>query len=86
MHQTLIDRFLAEEANDPNVRRLLFDALRQLGARIPPLTRTLNFNIYEVTIDVEAGEVLLQDVLDSGPESVAKIALGGFRKALGADE
>ncbi len=86
MQQTLMERFLADEANDPNVRRLLFDGLRQLEARIPPLTRRLNFNIYEVTIDVETGEVLLQDVLDSGPESVSTIALDVFRKALGADE
>jgi len=37
-----------------------------------------NFNCYDVTLDAEAGSVLLEDVLDASPAGTAEFKLAEF--------
>ena len=74
---TILDRFLADEAND-DVRGLLREALHDLSV---PLRR-FELNLFEVTIDHEARSVVIDDVLDATEAGTIIIPIAELASAI----
>ena len=77
LKNTLLSAFLDTDAT-PDVRAMLRVAASEVLAGTPPGRRMFNFNCYDVTLDAEAGSVLLEDVLDASPAGTAEFKLAEF--------
>ena len=77
MTTTLLDQFLAQECS-PYIRQLLEEAIADTS-RVRP---RLEFNRFEVTIERDASEVIIEDVLDASEAGVQNVSLDDFADAL----
>lgn len=77
MSSNLLQQFLSQECT-PYVRRLLEEALENAS----PPTRRLEFNRFELTIQHEDGEILVEDVLDETESGVQRVPLADFAASL----
>lgn len=77
MNTSLLEEFLAQECT-PHVRRLLVDAI----ADTLTAYHRFEFNRFEVTIDRNSNEVVIEDVLDTSPEGVNRLSIVRFTAAL----
>jgi hypothetical protein len=77
MNTSLLEEFLAQECT-PHVRRLLADAI----ADTLTSHHRFEFNRFEVTIDRNSNEVVLEDVLDTSPAGVNRLSLARFAAVL----
>jgi hypothetical protein len=64
MNATLLDQFLAEECT-PYVRDLVRSGLEAGSSGAGPRRKRFELNRFEVTFDLDEGEVLIEDVLDA---------------------
>lgn len=83
MPTTLLEQFLSEECT-PEVRMLVSADLRAGSSGSGPRRKRFEFNRFEVTFDLDAGDVLIEDVLDVTDAGVQRIAIGDFVAALGS--
>jgi hypothetical protein len=77
MSLNLLEEFFAQECT-PHVRHLLEKAL---AAAAPPGQR-FEFNRFEITIDRDAGTILIEDVLDATDAGALRVPLEEFVAAL----
>jgi hypothetical protein len=81
MSSTLLERFLAEECT-PYVRDLVRTALEAGRAAAGPRRKRFEFNLFEVTFDLDEGEVLIEDVLNASGGGAQRIPVDEFSAAL----
>lgn len=81
MKVRLLEEFLSEECT-PYVQGLLEEALEEARAGRGPKRRRFEFNRFEVTLDVDGEEVVLEDVLDPGQSGEGSLPLHEFFEAL----
>ena len=81
---SLIDRFVSEEC-DAYVRGAIQDVVSSGTGRA-----VLEFNVFEIEIDMDGGKVRISDVLDGTEAGVEEVSIGDFLSALktvkGAEE
>lgn len=76
-----MEEFLSEECT-PYVRGLLEAALEAARAGRGPKRKRFEFNRFEVTLDVDGEEVVLEDVLDPAQSGESRLPLPEFCEAL----
>jgi len=81
MNATLLDQFLAEECT-PHVRDLVREALDAGRSGAGPRRRRFEFNRFEVTFDLDEGDVLIEDVLDATEAGAQRVSAAEFSAAL----
>jgi hypothetical protein len=81
MNKSLLDQILAEECI-PYVRGLLNSALEAVKTGTAPAKNRFEFDRFEVTIDAEKNEVVLEDVLDATDAGKQTVALQELEKGL----
>ena len=81
MKPTLLEQFLTEEGT-PYVRGLVRAALDAGNAGTAPARNRFEFHRFEVTLDVEDGVVLIDDILNPSDSGVQRIPLQEFSAAL----
>jgi len=81
MSARLLDEFISEECT-PYTRGLLEAALEAARAGRGPKRKSFEFNRFEITLDVDAEEVLLQDVLNPAQSGEIRLPLVEFYEAL----
>jgi hypothetical protein len=81
MSMSLLDQFLAEECI-PYAQGLLNSALEAVETGTAPAKNRFEFNRFEVTIDAEKNEVVLEDVLDATDAGTQTVALQELEKGL----
>jgi hypothetical protein len=81
MSATLFQRFLAEECT-PHVRALVLTALEAARAGAGPRRKRFEFNLFEVTFDLDEGEVLIEDILNATKAGAQCIPMEEFSAAL----
>ncbi|MDU9042719.1 hypothetical protein [Pseudomonas corrugata] len=77
INATLIESFLAQGLS-AHVRAVLNEALRQRSRSDEVVARLCEFNCFDVAFDFLRDLVVIQDVLDSGPESSVEMPLSDF--------
>jgi hypothetical protein len=83
MNATLLDQFLAEECT-PYVRDMLRGALDAGRSGAGSQRRHFEFNRFEVTFDLDEGDVLIEDVLDATESGAQRVSIAEFSAALEA--
>lgn len=78
MNSALLNEFLTEDA-DPQIRRKLVDAIREPKN---PSTLKFTFNRFNVVLDFEAKQVVIEDDLTVGPDGEFKLGFEEFVSAL----
>jgi hypothetical protein len=81
MNQTLLEQFLAEECT-PDVRDLVRTELERATSGAGPRRKRFEFNRFEVTFDINEGDVLIEDILDVAEAGAQRIPLAEFSAAL----
>ena len=81
MNATRLDQFLAEECT-PYVRDLVTGGLAAGRSSAGLRRRHFEFNRFEVTFDLDKGEVLIEDVLDATEAGTQRIPIAEFSAAL----
>ena len=81
MSATLLQRFLTEECT-PHVRDLLRTALEAAKAGAGPRKKRFEFNVFDVTFDLDEGEVLIEDDLNATQAGAQRIPMEEFSAAL----
>ena len=81
MYPTLLEEFLEQEAT-PNVRELLRDAMEAGRSGAGPRRWEFNFDRFDVTFDLDEGDVLIQDDLDVTEAGSRRIPVAEFLAAL----
>jgi hypothetical protein len=81
MNATLLDQFLAEECT-PYVRDLVRGGLEAGRSGAGPRRKRFEFNRFEVTFDLDEGDVLIEDVLDATEAGAQRIPITEFSAAL----
>jgi hypothetical protein len=81
MNTELLNTFLSEDG-DAYARRELLDAISQQRTTGTPLARKYTFNRFNLILDFETNQALLEDDLTVGPEGEYKIDLAKFERAL----
>lgn len=81
MNVPLLDQFLAEECT-PSVRYLVRAGLEAAESGRGPRRHRFEFNRFEVTFDLDEGEVLLEDVLDVREAGAQRVPIAEFSTAL----
>lgn len=81
MQVTLLNQFIVEECT-PEVRDLLRNALEAGLSGTGPRRKHFEFNRFEITFDVDQGEVLIEDVLDVTEGGAQYVSLVDFSAAL----
>lgn len=77
MTTNLLDQFLAQECN-PYVRGLLEEAILDKSTA----RSRFEFNRFEVTIERDTGEVVVEDILDDSKAGSQRVPLNAFASAL----
>lgn len=72
MQNSLIEEFLDEECSD-YVRDLILSWIAENKSRAEGASTTLEFNRFEVFVDLESNSVLVEDVLDDSPGNTTSI-------------
>lgn len=80
MQQRILQEFFEEDGRDLGQHRLLA-FLREVPAKAK---RQLNFNRFDLLIDREKEEVLIEDVLDASPAGACRVPLSEFITAVEA--
>lgn len=83
MSLTLMEQFIKEECT-PYVRGLVLAALEAGGDGSGPSKKHFEFNRFEITLDLEEGVVLIEDVLDASDVGAQRVPIGEFSAALGS--
>lgn len=81
MNATLLDQFLTEECT-PYVRDLVRSGLDAGRSGAGPRRKRFEFNQFEVTFDLDEGDVLIEDVLDTTEAGSQRIPIAEFSAAL----
>ncbi len=81
MNPTLLDQFLAEECT-PYVRDLVRSGLEAGKSGAGPRRKLFEFNRFEVTFDLDEGDVLIEDVLDPTEAGTLHVPITEFSAAL----
>lgn len=81
MTSTLLDQFLAEECTR-EIRGLIQTGLEDGIRGTGPRKRRFEFNRFELMLDFDSGEVLLEDVLDAGDSGAQRIPIAEFTAAI----
>jgi hypothetical protein len=81
MKTKLFDQFLAEECT-VSVRDLLRTALEEGLSGAGPRMKRFEFNRFEVTLDIDGGYVLIEDVLDATDAGSQRISLADVSSAM----
>ena len=81
MKTTLLEQFLAEECT-PYVRDLVRTGLEAGLSGAGPRRKRFEFNRFEVTFDLDKGDVLIEDVLDITEAGSQRIPIAEFSSAL----
>lgn len=82
MNTTLFEQFLTEECT-PYLRDLIRTGLEAAVSSAGPRTKRFEFNRFELTFDLDEGDVLIEDVLDTTKAGAQRIPLAEFSAALG---
>ena len=78
---TILDQFLAKECT-PDVRDLVRSALEAGKRGAGPRRKRFEFNRFDVTFDLDEGDVLIEDVLDATEAGAQRVLLAEFSTAL----
>jgi len=81
MNATLLDQFLAEECT-PYVRDLVRSGLEAGRSGAGPRRKRFEFNRFEVTFDLDEGDVLIEDILDATEAGAQRFSVAEFSAAL----
>lgn len=83
MKATLLEQFLAEECTS-YVRDLVRTGVEEARSSAGPRRKRFEFNRFEITLDIDKDEVLIEDVLDATTAGAQRIPLVEFSSALNA--
>ena len=81
MNTELLNTFPSEDG-DAYTRRELLDAISEQRTTGTPLVRKFTFNRFNIVLDFETNQALLEDDLTVGSEGDYKIDLAEFERAL----
>ena len=77
MNATILQRFLAVECS-PYVRDLMRTALELARSGAGPRRKRFEFNLFEVSFDLDEGVVLIEEVLNAGEDGMQSIPMDAF--------
>jgi hypothetical protein len=81
MSRTLLEQFLAEECT-PYVRDLARSGLEVGRSGTGPRKRRFELNRFEITVDLDEDDVLIEDVLDASNAGAQRVSTAELSAAL----
>jgi hypothetical protein len=81
MNTTILDQFIAEECTQ-YVYDLVKSALEAGMSGAGPQASRFEFNRFEISFDLDKGDVLIEDVLDPSEAGAQRVSIAEFLAAL----